>query len=327
MVWSDIALLPLISNQPYLRLATPNTTPTPIQQHALKVLSHTFPLLSITTPDPSTYQAPPHTLPYGTPTTNLNQYLQQVGIPPLRLAPNQPNNPNDPNNPAVAEIRAIPLRALLMPLVMLSFRTFLLMYFFSPSKRPFFGLLLSVWILYETWGALRGLLANDRPAGQAAAQARVDPAAGADQGANAQRGQAAAAPAAGPAQSDRRGQFDFLLNYMANMGLSSEDGILDAANLAPEPSVAGRIKSFVSLMLTTVHPAVWDRRRAALRRREGRLRTEANVRESAPAEGAAEEDANRTQARTQVVARHERRPQWVQRYVERVQVTEWADDL
>ncbi|EKM59416.1 uncharacterized protein PHACADRAFT_114129 [Phanerochaete carnosa HHB-10118-sp] len=314
----------VIDNQLYLRLATPNVTPTPIQQHALKILSHTFPLLSITTPDPSAYQALPHAMSYGTtPTTNLNQYLQQVGIPPLRLAPNQPNNPNDPNNPVVAEIRAIPLRALLMPLVMLSFRTFLLMYFFSPSKRPFFGVLLSLWILYETWGALRVVL-GDRPAGQGAAQARGDPAA-ADQGANAQRGQAAAAPA-GSAQSDRRGHFDFLLNHMANSGLSSEDATLDAATPAPEPTVARRVKSFVSLMLMTLHPAVWDRRRTALRRREGRLRTEANVRESTPAEGSGEEDANRVQARAQVTARHERRPQWVQRYVERVQVTEWADD-
>lgn len=314
----------VIDNQPYLRLVTPNATPTPIQQHALKVLSYTFPLLSIATPDPSTYQASHHAMPYGpTPTTNLNQYLQQVGIPPLRLAPNQPNNPNDPNNPAVAEIRAIPLRALLMPLVMFSFRTFLLMYFFSPSKRPFFGIVLSLWILYETWGALRGILAHDRPAGQAAAQARADPAAG--QGVNAQRGQAAA-PAPGTPQSDRHGHFDFILNHLANMGLSHEDAILDANVPAPAPSVVRKVKSFVSLMLMTLHPAVWDRRRTALRRREGRLRTEANVRESAPAEGS-EEDANRAQARAQVMARHARRPQWVQRYVERVQVTEWVDDL
>ncbi|GJE84473.1 hypothetical protein PsYK624_005490 [Phanerochaete sordida] len=315
----------VLDNQPFLRLVTPNATPTPIQQHALKVLSHTFPLLSITTPDPSTYQAPLHGMPYGTtPTTNLNQYLQQVGIPPLRLAPNQPNNPNDPNN-AVPEIRAIPLRALLMPLVMLSFRTFLLMYFFSPSKRPFFGIILSLWILYETWGVVRGVLGNDRPAGQAAGQPRAD-AAAPNQGANAPRGQAAA-PAAGAAPSERHGHFDFLLNYMANMSLSSEDAVLDANAPAPPPSVLRRTKAFVSLMLTTLHPAVWDRRRNVLRRREGRLRTEANVRESVPAEGSAEEDASRAQARAQVLARHERRPQWVQRYVERVQVTEWADDL
>ena len=82
----------------------------------------------------------------------------------------------------------------------------------------------------------------------------------------------------------------------------------------------------MSLFLVSLHPAVWDRRRTALRRREGRLRTEGNVRESAPpAEG--EEDVARTQAREQAVTRYERRPEWVRRYVDRVQETEWADDL
>jgi hypothetical protein len=261
------------------------------------------------------------------PTTNLNQYLQQVGMPPMRVAANQLNhNPNDPNNPAAAEIRAIPLRALLMPLMMLTFRTFLLMYFFSPSKRPFFGLLLSVWILYETWGALRGVLGHDRPApGQAQAQGRVEQGAGGDQAQNPQRGQAALP---GSSQNDNRGQLDWIYNYLATMDLSTEESILDGTNQAREPSMTRKVKSFVSLFLMSLHPAVWDRRRATLRRREGRLRTEGNVRQSAPpAEGAGEEDANRAHAREQVIARHERRPQWVQRYVDRVQETEWADDI
>lgn len=244
----------------------------------------------------------------------------------MRLAPGQPNhNPNDPNN-AVAEIRAIPLRALLMPLIMLTFRTFVLVYFFSPSKRPFFGLILSVWILWETWGALRRVLGNDRPPavpGQPG-QARGDPAGGADRGAN-QRGQAAGV---GSTQGDNHSHFDVLINHMANMGLASQEAVLDSALPVAEPSILRKTRDFAALLLTTLHPAVWDRRRSALRRREGRLRTEANVRESEPpAEADSDEDATRVQARTQAIARHERRQPWVKQYVERVQTTEWAEDM
>lgn len=329
--WSDLGLF--LSNQPFLRLLTPDATPTPAQQHALKVLSQTFPLLSLPSPEPIGYQPALHNVVFGgTPTTNLNQYLQQVGLPPMRLANQANHNPNDPNNPVVAEIRAIPLRALLMPLIMLSFRTFLLMYFFSPSKRPFFGILLSVWILYETWGAMRNILFDRPPAGQG----RADNGAGGDQGANAPRGQGAGlAPGApaGSAPSANRRHLDMLLDHVANMDLAAEDALLDHGGAAPAPSLARKARAFVALLLTTLHPAVWDRRRNVLRRREGRLRTEANVREveppAAPADGGApsEEDAARAQARAQVLARHERRPEWVRRYVDRVQVTEWAEDM
>lgn len=311
----------IVDNQPFLRLSTPHATPTPIQQHALKVLSHTFPLLSITTRDLAAHQSLLHNSPFAvTPTANLNQYLQQVGIPPMRLAPDQPNaNPNDPNNVVVAEIR-VPLRALLMPLIMLTFRTFLLLYFFSPSKRPFFGVVLSLWILWETWGALRRVIGGNRPPA-APGQARGDAAApgAAEQAANPQA-QAAAPP------GENHGQLDFLINFFANMGLASEDAILDSRVPAREPSPLTKAGRFVALMLTTLHPAVWDRRRTALRRREGRLRTEANVRESQPpADG--EEDTGRAQARTQAVAKHERRQSWVKQYIERVETTEWSEDM
>ncbi|PSR71828.1 hypothetical protein PHLCEN_2v12329 [Hermanssonia centrifuga] len=322
----------IVENQPYLNLTTPNTSPSPIQQHALKVLSHTFPLLSIVVPDPSMFQTLPHNIPYPlTPTANLNQHLQQLGLPALRLAPHQnPNqNPNDPNNPMVAEIRAIPLRALLMPLIMLSFRTFILMYFFSPSKRPLFGLILSAWILYETWGALRAVLGNDRPVvPPGGGQARVGDGA---PGLNNQRGQPGqpqvAIPAeAGSNQTATRGNTDVVLRRLANMNLRREDAMLERDVPAPEPSLFHKANAFVALMLTTLHPAVWDRRRTALRRREGRLRTEANMRETPSTEEGNSEDAARTEARAQVVARHERRPTWVKHYVNRVQTTDWADD-
>lgn len=303
-----------------------------MQRHALKVLSHTFSLLSVPAYEstPYTMFPPYHPMSYGpTPTTNLNQHLQQIGIPPLRLAPtpNQPNA-NDPNNAVVAEIRAIPLRALLMPLMMLTFRTFLLVYFFSPSKRPLFGILLSVWILYETWGALRGVLGNDRqPAGQGGGQARADAGANGDQAANLQRAQGQGGVGAVNSQSTNRTHSDVLLDHLANMDLSSEDTVIDSALPASPPSVARKVKSFVVLMVTTLHPAVWDRRRATLRKREGRLRTEANVRESEPPAEGSTEDPERANARAQVIARHQRRPQWIRDYIDRVQNTEWADDM
>ena len=135
--------------------------------HALKVLTYTFPLLSIPSPDATAYAASQTAPLTQTQVTNLNNHLQQVGLPPLRVIPNANanQNPNDPNNPlAAAEIRAIPLRALMVPLMMLTFRTLLLLYFFSPSKRPLFGIVLSAWILYEAWGAIRAVIGNnDQP--------------------------------------------------------------------------------------------------------------------------------------------------------------------
>ncbi len=80
---------------------------------------------------------------------------------------------------------------------------------------------------------------------------------------------------------------------------------------------------FTLLFLSTLHPAIWDRRRNALRKREGRLRTEANVRQ-APVDENTSQD--RIQARDEVTARHERREAWVQQYVERVLTTEYLDD-
>ena len=285
-----------------------------------------------------------------TPTVNLNQHLQQLGLPPLRLAAHQnPNqNLNDPNNAIVAEMRAIPLRALLMPLFMLTVRTFILMYFFSPSKRPVFGILLSLWILYETWGALRAVLGNERPGG--ARGDGFDAGAG-GVGANDARpaGQAQAPAANGRNPPTGRRHSDMLLNYFANMNLEDEDALLvnDAAGAHPQPGLLHKATAFVSLFLTSLHPAVWDRRRGVLRRREGRLRTEANVREAEPAPapvpspGAEGESGNgstsvgvsanpqeeaRAQARAQMIARHERRPGWLRSYIERVQNTEWVDD-
>lgn len=306
------------------------------------MLRTTYALLSIPTPPLAFHPSPsPHSSYHATPQTNLNLHLQQLGLPALRLAPNQnPNgNPADPNNPLVPEIRAVPIRALMVPLMMLTFRTVLLMYFFSPSKRPLFGLVISVWVLYEAWNALRMVLGHgDR-------QGRENRDGAPNNGDAAVDGAAPAAPLPQPGaqphvpnsnRNSSRSLVNKLLDKFANFQLVTEELSLvgDPLGSVPVPTTFHRIKTFCALLLTTLHPAVWDRRRAYLRRREGRIRGEANVRDSeepaAPAESQEPPNAAaeaRAQLRTALTARHERRPAWVKEYVERVLTTEWADDL
>lgn len=90
------------------------------------------------------------------------------------------------------------------------------------------------------------------------------------------------------------------------------------------------------LMALTLYPEIWNRRRTALRQREGRIKTEANARVAPPAsspqsEGGegGEEDvraAARERARVEIVAAHDRRPGWVKEYVERVVEGDWVDE-
>ena len=297
---------------------------------------------------PAAAQYPP---PYAT-ATNVNQHLQHLGLPQLRLAHAQGANPNphDPHNPLPApgapgaEIRAIPVRALFIPLVMLAFRTVLLLYFFSPSKRPLFGLMLSVWILYEAWNAMRLVLndGQDRGAGGAANPGAAN---GAGQpGAPAGGAGANANPTANNAGANRS-TFSAILDWLSTLNLANEDAILDTDAPVPEPGLVQKTKMFFALFFMTLWPSAWDRRRLALRRREGRIRTEANAREAAVhereqaanagGEGQAseqqqqqrsEEELARVRQAEQLVARHERRPAWLKEYVQRVQYTEWVDD-
>ncbi len=294
--------------------------------------------------------------PYAT-ATNVNQHLQHLGFPQLRVAQGVNPNPHDPNNhnplapPGVpgAEIRAIPVRALMIPLLMLVFRTLLLLYFFSPSKRPLFGLLLSVWILYEAWNAMRLVLndGNDREAGDAANRGAPNAAAGA--GGQPAAGAAGAGPNVngnGPTNgAANRSQAAAVLDSLSTLNLAAEDAILDTDVPVPEPGLMQKTKMFFALFFMTLWPSAWDRRRSALRRREGRIRTDAHAREAvmrdreeaqtanAGGDGQAgeqpersEEDLARARQREQMVARHERRPAWLRQYVQRVEYTEWVDD-
>lgn len=256
------------------------------------------------------------------PTVNLNQHLQQLGFPGLRMGaqPNANQHPADPNLVAI-EVRAIPLRALMVPLMMLLFRTFLLVYFFSPTKRPVFGLILSAWIFYEAWGALRGVLGGDRQnnAGGGPAGVREGVADQAQRG----QGQGGANANVNPQPGSRR-VTDRLVRILANRGLDEEDAVLNAVRRRHSLQYWDKVQVFTHLFFATLHPAVWERRRTALRKREGRLRTEEHLRHSVDIDETT--DPVRARTRQQAIERHERRPRWVQTYVQRVLETEFVDD-
>ncbi|KAI0347342.1 hypothetical protein BDW22DRAFT_1351753 [Trametopsis cervina] len=317
-----------IDGQSYLSLATPDVPLSQIQQHALKVLAYTFPLLTLAPPDPTVYHLNRHfTTHYQQPqpTLNLREHIHQLGFTARRPAPaqNVPQNPADPN---VLEVRAIPFRALMVPLMMLLIRTFLLVYFFSPSKRPVFGLILSAWIFYEAWGALRGIL-GDRPNNnEAGEQGRAANGAAGDE--QAQRGQAPGAVANNNNANRPEANRSFpesIVETLATAGLRREEALLTGQLVARSPSIFVKARTFVILFISTLHPAVWDRRRNALRKREGRLRTEANVRQSPEVDEVTEPE--RYRARQAVVNRTDRRPFWLRVYVDRVLNTEYVDDI
>lgn len=259
---------------------------------------------------------------------HVNAHLQQIGLAPLRVRQ---------ENAMIAELRAVPMRALAAPLFMLTLRTLFLLYFFSPFQKPVFGLIVTAWLLYETWNTIRNAMprrhAPDNHADEDArilGNARVRPAA------DAIHPMAPNAPLRAPVPPQVRVPVPHLrapnatmMDTLANVNLREESAALD---IHPEaiaaPTIGHRIKTFVELLVLTAHPAVWDRRRAALRQREGRVRLEMNVRErSHSTEGDGDEaraPANRVRAALDTL--HTRRPAWVINYMERVRGGDWVDD-
>ncbi|KII95326.1 hypothetical protein PLICRDRAFT_48289 [Plicaturopsis crispa FD-325 SS-3] len=332
-----------IDGKDYLRLVDSDSkaTPTPLQAHALKVLTYTFSFLSAP-PPPShqtQYTSYPATTGQGSTTTThhvqipipLPPFLQQANAPiPAHAAAPNVNNAN------------IRLRPLLLPLVMLGFRTMLLLYFFSPARKPVFGLLVGAWIAYEAWVAYAhaGEVQRDRGGVAPAAAAAADPAPAAAQAqAPAPREGEAPTAAGGPnAQPPRPAQpprtaspqphaVPNFIDTLAKIGLSAEEAVLSPSSgqqPTPPPTLAHKVGAFFSLLFLTLHPAIWNGRRTALRAREGRLRTEAHAR--ARVDGGEEVDERQARVRRELAEIHERRPAWVRDYVERVQHAEWVDD-
>jgi len=239
-------------------------------------------------------------------------------MPPLRAANGVPN-------PAAPEVREIPIRLIVGPLVMVLFRTSLLLYFFAPARTPLFGIAIFAWMVYEIWQPIQRALRNNGPN---------------QPGQDGQPGAAAAAPARDPGpgaggneqqlppvpNSPGALQSAAVLERLALINIGDEERILNGA-VGEEPGWGYKLRTFVSLLATTLHPAVWDRRRAALRRREGTIRTEANARSAPETTSDGDEgEQRRAELRNQLQARFERQPQWVQRYINRVVAEDWYED-
>ncbi|KAJ8086464.1 hypothetical protein AAF712_002106 [Marasmius tenuissimus] len=364
----------VLEGRTYLRLVNPQEKPTAAQIHALKVLQYTFQILNLPLehPTPTTVV---NTQPVAIP-PNLHALLQQIGLPALeteyhrqllRHFEGQGEHPGQ--LPAVRVERPLPLpnpnervieinlnlRPFLLPLLMLAFRTMLLLYFVAPARKPVFGILIVAWVLYEIWQPIRnGLARMGRNGGQAGQQQQAQGAAG---GANQNRDQAAgngggAAAGVGaggarpqgqgqpqPAGVRRNGQGGAagpLIDTLANYDIQQEEAEFERGD-AEEPGFGRKAGAFFTLFLATVHPAVWNRRRVALRQREGRIRTEERAR-NAPApdeEANPEEQQSETatarrnaeeESRERLRIRHERRRPWLRNYVQRVVRGEWVDD-
>lgn len=294
--------------------------PTPAQAQALRVLGYTFSILTKelrqegqsnihhsptqTTPDRQTMPDIPH----------VNDLLQQMGLPPLR---NAEAVVNQGQGRAPNLLAGVPIRPLLAPLILLILRTSLLLYFVAPTRKPIFGILIIAWMLYEIWqpirnNLLRQLQENEQNARHHGARAFAAPA-------------QANAPMLNPIPAQRGPQVRGLMETLGNMNIETEQQVMTLATRENprEPSMSHRIVTFFSLMLTTLHPAIWNQRRVALRSREGAIRTE--VKRRTDMEGEASEE--RVEPTVEVLReRHRQRPQWIQRYIERVVEAEWVDD-
>ena len=335
-----------ISGQSFLSLSDPGAVPSTLQSHALKILSYTYTILSSPPPPPTVWPQYP---PTPTPTILYPPAPVHPNVPLPNVA--QPQVDGEVLFEIAINLRQFPLQALLTPIFMLVVRATLIMYFFSPSQSPFFGIVMGVWVLYEAWNAVRAAVAATRNPAEprrdedGRVQADINGGAGAP-GPNGQEGQDVARPS-----DPTRQQANAVLNAVANINLRRESEVLEASGDLPPPSFIHKIKTFALLMVITLVPALWDRRRAELTRREGGLRTEMNVITSAmaapsfsgsaaqarnpPAEGEGESEASvqeREESRRArelklaTIQKHARRPDWVREYVERAGRTEYYDD-
>ncbi|KAK2466377.1 hypothetical protein APHAL10511_002019 [Amanita phalloides] len=341
-----------IDGLPYLCLVESTATPTACQLHAIKILSYTFSLLSLNTIPTPIIRPISNPIPANGP-VDVNTLLQHLGLPALRVQePQGVNNHNNLPNRALQELREIPVRPLLVPLLLLVFRTCLLLYFVAPTRKPVFGLLILVWMLYEIWQPIRNAvrrnlqraaalegqgIRDNADAGRADGNNPVNVPEGGERRDERQQPNVPGPEAPLIAQpqnaAPRAAEIDggSLLDTLGSINLDKEQQILNMTPGTPmeEPIFWHRLVTFLTLLVTTTHPAVWDRRRAALRQREGQLRMEVNLRnrmdevnQGSDREG----DTRRREVGENARRQHGRRPDWVRRYIERVLATDWLDD-
>ncbi|KAI0033787.1 hypothetical protein K488DRAFT_47009 [Vararia minispora EC-137] len=336
-----------LEGQDYMRLTQPGI-PTPVQTHALHVLKHTFPLLFVPALSPSAYLSLLRSLNEQTPNDTMNRNTTERGRPPTQ-AQQPPANMQQPERVIVWELN---LRPLFLPLMAHCLRTVLLLWLFFPaaSRQPLIAAAIMGWFFYELWKTVQGALVRLNPprpgpggpapqAGAAGQRPQPGP-----PGAPAPQGQApgqAAPPAAGVARHPNVPNHqniaypNLFVESLSRLNLADEQAALDGRPHT-QPNQGRRLLSFFSLMLLTASPAYWDRRRALLKQREGRIRTELrarqNLNEPLPERGEEVDEATRRanearqRARAELAAAHERRPAWVRDYVERVARDEWVDE-
>ncbi|KAJ7781383.1 hypothetical protein B0H16DRAFT_1498219 [Mycena metata] len=328
----------VIEGQTYLRLVESAEQPTAIQLHALNVLAATFPILALPVPAPAqTRVTASQHLPN---VPNVNALLQQLGLPAARNGANANLAPNI--NIAVAQQPELPLRPLLLPLFLLILRTAVLLYFFAPARKPVFGILIVIWMMYEVWRPIREGLQRgwaraaeqgnnpNQPQQQQQQRQRnvpAQPAANGQANAGGQRqGPVPQRPGA-LAANDIDQQLAAVLDGLANFNIQTEEEAIRRGTPVEEPGFWSKAIAFASLFVTTMHPAVWNRRRAVLRQREGQIRIDANARAAELDENVEDEQMQaRIQRRAQLIAQHEQRPRWLRAYMERVVEGGWVDE-
>ena len=216
----------------------------------------------------------------------------------------------------------------------------MILYFFSPSQTPFFGVIMGVWILYEAWSAIRAAVAATRDPAEPRRDEDGQVQDGINGGAGAPRPNGQEGQEATRRSNPTRAQANALLGAMANINLREENEMLEASGDLPPPTFVHKVKTFALLMIITLVPALWDRRRTELMRREGGLRTEMNVITAAQARNPPAESQDQGEASAQereeskrarelklaTIQKHARRPDWVREYVERAGRMEYYDD-
>ncbi|KAF5393747.1 hypothetical protein D9757_000150 [Collybiopsis confluens] len=342
---------------------------------------------------------------------HVNAILQQLGLPPIQdnpiVGPAQVHVVNDDNgvphpaaqgqggqlynfnafldanggqagqnvHPPIAanppQFQAAQIRPLIFPILMLSLRTLLLLYFVAPARKPFLAFMIIAWVIWEIWVPVREVFgragragdadgvqamgdrqpqgAGEGPAGADVMRAGQVPPLGVNRGVqppgngpqvlngapplpnNPPAGAAPNAAAAAGSILNTLASFDITEGETALQAFADSPTNAITQDILPEPGVGRKALSFIVLLLTTVHPAVWNKRRAILRAREGRVRVEMGaLRETAPTQEETGDDTGdetsaevletqrRAALRAEISSKYMRRPVWVRRYMQRV---------
>jgi len=313
-------------------LVNEGAQPTPAQAQALRVLSYTFsifmkelwqgPQLNVNVlpaqaiPNRQAIPEIPH----------INDLLQQMGLPPLRNVHNAEAVPNQEQARIPNLLPDVAIRPLLAPLFMLIVRATLLLYLIAPTRKPIFAVLVIAWMLYEIWQPIRNhllrhLQENEQDVGRPEARAPAQ----------------ADAPRPDNLSAQLRSHMRELAENLGNMYLEAEQEVLAHATLENEdPDLSRRmgqrigqtIVTFIALAFLTLHPAIWNQRRVALRLREEAIRTEMRNGTTLDQTAVEEGDSSIEREERRIQAFRERyfqRPTWIQRYIERVIHNDWDE--